>query len=112
MIAPAGAGRVLVNGDPTAVRGGSGPDTRNPAGGADGVWLGSVGGIAAKFLTTGQRGSGGRAVQLAINYLVARRSGKVQASGSPVHQTEVLGKLRSGKGRPPARGGKASAGGE
>ena len=27
---------------------GSGPNTRNPAGGADGVWVGSVGGIAAK----------------------------------------------------------------
>ena len=36
---------------------GSGPNTGNPAGGADGVWLGSVGGIAAKTRDR-QRGSG------------------------------------------------------
>ena len=29
-------------------RGGNWPNTRNPAGGADGVWVGSVGGDAAK----------------------------------------------------------------
>jgi hypothetical protein len=50
--------------------------------------------IAAKFSRSA--GIGGRAVQLAINYLVARRPRKVQAGGSPVHQMEVLGnsKLR------------------
>ena len=60
---------------------GSGPNTRNPAGGADGVWVGSVGGIAAKTRDW-TAGIGGRAVQLAINHLVARRSGEVQAGGS------------------------------
>ena len=37
---------------------GSGPNTRNPAGGADGVWVGSVGGDAAKARdgTAGDRG--------------------------------------------------------
>ena len=42
-------------------RGGNWPNARNPAGGADGVWVGSIGGIAAK-LAMGQRGSGGCAV--------------------------------------------------
>ena len=57
---------------------GSGPNTRNPAGGADGVWVGSVGGSLPK-LAIGQRRSGGVLAQLAINHLVARRSGEVQA---------------------------------
>ena len=39
-------------------RGGNWPNTRNPAGGADGVWVGSVGGMLPK-LASGQRGSGG-----------------------------------------------------
>jgi hypothetical protein len=51
---------------------GSGPNTRNPAGGADGVWVGSVGGSLPK-LAIGQRRSGGVLAQLAINHLVARR---------------------------------------
>ena len=39
-------------------RGGNGPNTRNPAGGADGVWVGSVGGDAAKA-RDGTAGIGG-----------------------------------------------------
>ena len=39
-------------------RGGNWPNTRNPAGGADGVWVGSVGGIAAKA-RDGTAGIGG-----------------------------------------------------
>ena len=60
---------------------GSGPNTRNPAGGADGVWVGSVGGSLPK-LAIGQRRSGGVLAQLAINHLVARPSEEVQAGGS------------------------------
>jgi hypothetical protein len=61
-------------------RGGNWPSTRNPAGGADGVWFGSVGGSLPK-LAIGHRGSGGRAVHLAINHLVAPRSQEVQPAG-------------------------------
>ena len=62
-------------------RGGNWPNTRNPAGGADGVWVGSVGGMLPK-LAMGQRGSGGRAVQLAINHLVARRRKRFRPGGT------------------------------
>jgi len=50
---------------------GSGPNTRNPAGGADGVGVGSGGGSLPK-LAIGQRRWGALLAQLAINHLVAQ----------------------------------------
>jgi hypothetical protein len=71
------------------------PET--PPGGTDGVWLGSIGGIAAK-LAIGQRGSGGRALHLAI----PPRSQEVQAGGTRYR----ISTRRSG-GKAPAAGDKS-----
>jgi hypothetical protein len=57
-------------------RGGNGPNTRNPAGGADGVGLAASGGIAANFP---RQDSGDRGDCCPRDYpLVARRPRKVQ----------------------------------
>src|SRR4051794_16854641 len=57
-------------------RGGNWPNTRNPAGVPTGFGLAASGGMLPK-LASGQRGSGGRAVQLALfsRATVARGSG-------------------------------------
>ena len=62
---------------------GSGPNTRNPAGGADGAGLAASGEDRRQILTTGQRGSGGRAVQVAITISRAP-AGKVQCQSPAI----------------------------
>ena len=73
-------------------RGGNWPNTRNPAGDADGVWVGSVGGDAPK-LARGQRGSGGTCCPTRVNHLVARRSDRFRPGG-----TRYRIRFRAGQG--------------
>jgi hypothetical protein len=61
-------------------RGGNWPNTRNPAGGADGVWVGSVGGDAAKAREW-TAGIGGRAVN-SRQPLVARGRKRFRPGGT------------------------------
>ena len=61
-------------------RGGNWPNTRNPAGGADGVWFGSVGGTAAKTRDW-TAGIGGACCPTRVNHLVARRSDRFRRAG-------------------------------
>src|SRR3954447_23045792 len=62
-------------------RGGNWPNTRNPAGGADGVWVGSVGGDATKAREW-TAGIGGACCPTRVNHLVARRRERFRGGGT------------------------------